>query len=174
MASVWLRLAWLWRAPLRSRVARGGASQTVDDETQNVPEAQVEPVSEVALSHYIAIQESLAADSMDGVRDHAAQLAENLAASGAVEAARTMAQTEDIAEVRRQFETVSIALLADLKANGSASGEFHEAFCPMAFNNRGASWIQADTTVNNPYYGATMLRCGVIQETFASATDSSL
>lgn len=39
----------------------------------------------------------------------------------------------------------------------------------MAFGNRGACWIQADTTVNNPYYGSRMLRCGTIRETFASA-----
>ncbi len=29
----------------------------------------------------------------------------------------------------------------------------------MAFEGRGATWIQADSAVRNPYYGATMLKC---------------
>ena len=32
--------------------------------------------------------------------------------------------------------------------------------CPMAFNNRGASWLQEDEVVANPYFGSAMLRCG--------------
>jgi Cu(I)/Ag(I) efflux system membrane fusion protein len=27
----------------------------------------------------------------------------------------------------------------------------------MAFENRGATWLQADDTVRNPYFGASML-----------------
>lgn len=127
------------------------------------------PASAALMSDYIAIQETLAADSMDGVGEHAAKLADNLQDSEAVAAARAIAQTNDIAAARRHFETVSIALLADLKEYGSSEGTFYEAHCPMAFGNRGASWIQADTTVNNPYYGSRMLRCGTIRETFAAA-----
>ena len=123
---------------------------------------------EGVIHHYIAIQETLAADSMDQVGEHAAKLAEKLSDTEAVAAARAIAQTDDIATARRHFETVSNALLAELKEHGSSEGTFHEAHCPMAFGNRGASWIQADTTVNNPYYGSMMLRCGEIRETFAA------
>lgn len=128
---------------------------------------------EGALSHYIAIQETLAADSMDGIGERAAKLAERLSDSETAAAARMIAQTDDIEAARRHFETVSVALLADLKEHGSSEGAFYEAHCPMAFNNRGASWIQADTTVNNPYYGSRMLRCGEIRETFAVANGHS-
>jgi Cu(I)/Ag(I) efflux system membrane fusion protein len=36
-------------------------------------------------------------------------------------------------------------------------------FCPMAFDNRGASWLQEDENTRNPYFGAEMLRCGVLR-----------
>ena len=34
----------------------------------------------------------------------------------------------------------------------------------MAFDNRGAYWLQEDETVLNPYFGAAMLRCGEMKE----------
>ncbi len=30
----------------------------------------------------------------------------------------------------------------------------------MAFNNRGADWLQDDAMVANPFFGDAMLRCG--------------
>jgi hypothetical protein len=38
----------------------------------------------------------------------------------------------------------------------------------MAFENEGASWLQRSKEIRNPYFGARMLRCGEIRETFAA------
>jgi membrane fusion protein, copper/silver efflux system len=35
----------------------------------------------------------------------------------------------------------------------------------MAFDDIGADWLQTDTTIANPYFGAEMLRCGAITKT---------
>src|SRR5690625_3545882 len=118
------------------------------------------------LSHYIAIQERPANDSIRGIGEQAERPGVKLSDSEAVAAARAISQADDIDVARRHFETVSIALLADLNEHGSSGATFYEAHCPMAFGNRGASWIQADATVNNPYYGSQMLRCGEIRGTF--------
>ena len=147
------------------------AGQGHDHEGHTHGDSERAAVSAAMMGDYIAIQETLAADSMEAVGDRARILAEEFSSAGetdAAEAAGAIAQTDDIEEARREFETVSIALLARLKEHGIAEGEYHKAHCPMAFGDRGASWVQADTTVNNPYYGATMLRCGEIRETFAS------
>jgi hypothetical protein len=32
----------------------------------------------------------------------------------------------------------------------------------MAFDFRGASWLQASEKVANPYFGESMLRCGTV------------
>ena len=45
------------------------------------------------------------------------------------------------------------------------SGKIYRVFCPMAFNNTGGQWLAAEETVENPYFGESMLTCGVIQET---------
>lgn len=148
------------------------AAHTHDREARAHGDAAKAADSAAMMVDYIAIQETLAADSMDALGNHARELAEKLSSAGephAAEAAVAIAQTDDIEAARREFETVSIALLMRLKENGVAEGEYHEARCPMAFGNSGASWIQANTTVNNPYFGSRMLRCGEIRETFAAA-----
>ena len=40
---------------------------------------------------------------------------------------------------------------------------WHLAFCPMAFDKAGAVWLQRDEVVHNPYFGASMPRCGTIR-----------
>ena len=40
--------------------------------------------------------------------------------------------------------------------------------CPMAFDNRGASWLQDNENLKNPYFGATMLQCGSVEEVIPS------
>ncbi|HSW45824.1 MAG TPA: efflux RND transporter periplasmic adaptor subunit [Phycisphaerae bacterium] len=43
-----------------------------------------------------------------------------------------------------------------------------EAFCPMAFDDRGAAWLQAGEQISNPYFGHKMLRCGMIRARIAA------
>jgi Cu(I)/Ag(I) efflux system membrane fusion protein len=51
------------------------------------------------------------------------------------------------------------------KHYGHAAGQSHYlAYCPMAFENAGAYWLQTDRAISNPYFGARMLRCGEIRD----------
>ena len=38
------------------------------------------------------------------------------------------------------------------------------AYCPMAFNYEGGRWLQQSGDISNPYYGASMLRCGAFEQ----------
>ncbi len=75
-------------------------------------------------------------------------------------------ETSEIKSTRAQFSLLSEQIITLLTRFGSPEGTLYKAWCPMAFDNRGASWIQNAETINNPYFGATMLRCGEIKETF--------
>ena len=37
---------------------------------------------------------------------------------------------------------------------------YEVVFCPMAFNNKGAYWVQKTGEIVNPYHGMMMLHCG--------------
>ncbi|MHC4399007.1 MAG: efflux RND transporter periplasmic adaptor subunit [Planctomycetota bacterium] len=74
----------------------------------------------------------------------------------------------DVDRLRASFETVALGMLAVADQFGHAGPEpLFEAYCPMAFKNKGAPWLQAGDTVDNPYFGHRMKRCGEIERRFA-------
>ena len=79
---------------------------------------------------------------------------------------REVAEAEDIATARAVFAQLSESLMAVARRFGTGLGQpIHVMHCPMAFNNRGADWLQLSKNLENPYYGDAMLRCGEIKET---------
>jgi len=80
---------------------------------------------------------------------------------------KKIGSAETIDELRIVFENVSDQMVALQKHYGHGGEEDHFlAYCPMAFNDKGAYWLQTNDTILNPYFGASMLRCGVVKETF--------
>jgi Cu(I)/Ag(I) efflux system membrane fusion protein len=66
--------------------------------------------------------------------------------------------------VRTGFEAVSSIMIALEKGFGHEGDQtYYEIFCPMAFDNAGASWLQTNKDIMNPYFGKRMLRCGEVQ-----------
>ncbi|WP_201750188.1 efflux RND transporter periplasmic adaptor subunit [Tautonia marina] len=76
-------------------------------------------------------------------------------------------QANDLEALRGGFKSWSETMLTVVSSFGlpTSVGPISQHFCSMAFDNKGAAWLQADGAVRNPYFGATMLTC---------ATDTSL
>ena len=75
---------------------------------------------------------------------------------------------KDIKSKRVSFHELSKSLIKELKNNSIETKEGQDIyiqFCPMAMNNKGAIWLSAEYNVLNPYYGKTMLKCGVVRDT---------
>ena len=73
----------------------------------------------------------------------------------------------DIETVRKAFSKIGTQII-DLEQTFGHSGEevLYRAYCPMAFNNAGAEWVQRDSLIHNPYFGSKMLTCGEIRGTY--------
>ncbi len=136
-----------------------------------------------ALEHYLAIGDTLAGDTIQGVAEHAQALAAALDEmvktevpadphlwhkhQDAVATARSNAfklvDTNDLAEARLQFAQVSTSLETLLMATGvppSFEREVQVLHCPMYRGGQGGTiWLQPAGDVRNPYFGATMLEC---------------
>ncbi|MFH1571117.1 MAG: efflux RND transporter periplasmic adaptor subunit, partial [Gemmatimonadota bacterium] len=65
---------------------------------------------------------------------------------------------------RPPFAALSAAMAAAVRHFGAPAGTLYRAFCPMALAGGGASWLQTDRQIRNPYFGAAMPECGDIQE----------
>ena len=134
---------------------------------------------------YFEVRVALAADDLDGAGKAGAALS---AAAGKVdmslftgqahmrwmELSKTLtrrsdgiAKAEDIDAARDAFFHLSkatIELHDDFGHTGE--GNFYLSFCPMARDGDGAYWLQENDELRNPYYGASMLTCGSVKNTF--------
>lgn len=147
-------------------------NQTTTAETSAAPQtqtaAQSEPVKKAepippslalqgaSLDHYIALQETLAADNFEGALAAAKSL-EGASESRVKSLAATMAAAKDITALRGHFRPLSLSVKDQPLAEGYVT-----AYCPMAFDNTGGYWLQKSGSLANPYYGAEMLTCGAV------------
>jgi hypothetical protein len=127
---------------------------------------------------YLATQQALAGDDLAATRLGGMKLfgeLTDLAGDGADarldtlrQAAKTIGEAKDLATARDAFKPFSDTFTALIREIGT-SGEvpLFVAHCPMAFGYSGGDWIQGDSDVLNPYFGASMLRCGGIREQLA-------
>jgi Cu(I)/Ag(I) efflux system membrane fusion protein len=128
---------------------------------------------------YLAWQERLAADDAAGAKAASEKLGP-LAAAVTSEhstkiklAASDAAAAKDIAGQRVAFDRASEAAIALVQQSGNPMPvPLRIARCPMAFDNRGARWLQRAEVLANPYFGASMLTCGSVDATIAPGAKS--
>lgn len=85
--------------------------------------------------------------------------------------------TNDIEAMRRGFETISESVSRLVMGFGhNLDSNLKLYYCPMAFDNAGAYWLEKDEQKTNPYFGRKphkgqdMLKCGELQETIESTS----
>jgi Cu(I)/Ag(I) efflux system membrane fusion protein len=132
---------------------------------------------------YLALGEALAADQLGAAQAAVerlpaalAALAESVTAGGAAylaadlgSAQQDLAGAKDLEALRRAFEPLSQVLHTFARRYGVAGAQTLQlVHCPMAFDDRGARWLQPLGAVANPYFGASMLRCGRSEAEFRS------
>ena len=133
-------------------VVAGCASRTAFSIT---PTIQAEPADlETQLAEYVKVQEALAADNFTEAQTQLEEFARVTDSATQALALRAL-EAGDIEAMRAGFKPLSESLAAVELPQG-----FARAYCPMYDN--GAPWVQRDGPVRNPYYGAVMLTCGVV------------
>jgi Cu(I)/Ag(I) efflux system membrane fusion protein len=142
---------------LAAALVLGSSAPTVADH------AEAGDAGAKLLGHYATMYEALVTDSTAGVAEAAAKLAAearararhgDAATLGALAAAAEAMKGANLEALREQFKGLSVALDAVLRRAGTPGWSLY--YCPMA----DGYWIQTAEGVRNPYYGASMLRCG--------------
>lgn len=126
------------------------------------------------LGSYLKIGDTLAADSVDGVRSEAKRIAERTpkldpkGVTGEHEAhykdipaklkaaAQTLSRAKTLEEARDAYKKLSMPM--GMWASMSQPAGIDVVYCPMAK----ASWLQKQGAIRNPYHGVKMLRCGQV------------
>lgn len=102
------------------------------------------------LSQYEAVRAALASDDLEAAKKAAASLSDDTA--------KAIASADSLKSAREAFKSLSKEALKIAKGQ---PGYFH-AHCPMVPGKQG-DWVQTNQTINNPYFGKSMLKCGEIR-----------
>jgi len=165
---------------------RAGATAAGAVSTLDVPAAFREALAPV-FDAYFSVQRALSRDELEaaqkaaGTLIHAAHTVDTallddreraawLEEAGDLEtSARSLGEAADIAAAREAFSPLSETLIIVARRFGtSGAGKLLRFHCPMAFDFRGADWLQNKDGVENPYFGAAMFLCGEMKEDLAA------
>ena len=118
--------------------------------------------------HYIHLTDALTrADVAE------AKIAANAIEAGAKEvsggstlmsAASKISSASSVEVQREAYKTMSNDMMKMIKKAGLSEGKVYVQYCPMAFDNKGASWLSATEEIRNPYMGEKMMSCGENRE----------
>lgn len=121
-----------------------------------------EPVATV-FDNYTRIQTALADDSLQDVATAAQAIEKSVGddaaatfPKGIVQQAAAVAKAANLNDAREAFKSLSQSLIEYRDKNPQVAGAYRQVHCPMAR----ADWLQKESTVNNPYFGKAMSRCG--------------
>jgi Cu(I)/Ag(I) efflux system membrane fusion protein len=112
---------------------------------------------------YLKLQAALAADDLDASKVALKSMMQATGHEGDIpDLIHAMLAADSLDTIRRpHFETLSNALIEAVESNpNSFETDLYLMHCPMVYGDRGASWLQAEDSLLNPYFGAMMLRCG--------------
>ena len=147
-----------------------------------VPQAFRVGLSSV-MGAYLEIQQALSHDQFEKAREAAKRMGNALdgvemgllsgaahgawmrEAKGIAKSASAIAAAGDVEKARSHFALLSETMIVVAQCLGPGTRTVHRFRCPMAFNDRGADWLQAGEETENPYFGSVMFRCGVIEQT---------
>jgi membrane fusion protein, copper/silver efflux system len=86
---------------------------------------------------------------------------------GGINAAnKRIGEASKLDEVRKHFSELSMQILEMTESFELNKEVVYKDFCPMAFGDQGAYWLSEKKDITNPYFGASMLTCGEVKQTY--------
>lgn len=81
----------------------------------------------------------------------------------------------NVKELRERFAPLAVTMVELVDSFGHAQPQtLYEAYCSMAFRNRGAGWLQAGREPANPYFGrGQMLKCVEIKRYWRTSAETT-
>jgi len=118
----------------------------------------LQPPPDDILAAYFAVHKALFSENLEDALKNASKLDGRYSTS--------LGTSKDIKTARENFSHISMQLYKEASEPAARLKKHaYWIFCPMAFENKGAYWLQDSDKVQNPYFGSIMPKCGELQET---------
>lgn len=138
-------------------------NRTTANETGKSGSKDSPPPPEDVMASYFAVQKSLFMDSLEEAIKKAASLDDRYSSR--------LSSSKDLKTARENFSQISSLFYKELSNSAeNLKKPVYSFFCPMAFNNKGAYWLQENKETQNPYFGSVMPKCGELMETIATGS----
>ena len=133
------------------------------------------------VSHYFHMKHALASDDADEAKNAATMMlqvisqfdnsvlpadqkaAYNSHIRAIKEHAQAVIASADVDAERTHFAELSAHTYELVKAFGAGKKVYYD-HCPMAFNSKGANWLNENAAIQNPYMGTKMETCGKVEQ----------
>lgn len=119
-----------------------------DKEAANAANGVLEALPKIKTDGFSEADKTTYDDIAADIQEHAEHISDNVG---------------DIAHQREHLVTLSKDFYDIAKTFGTEK-PLYKVFCSMYDDNKGAYWLSDSKEIKNPYYGASMLSCGEIQE----------
>ena len=75
-----------------------------------------------------------------------------------------LAQSSELEQQKQDFVNLTAVMEEGIRNFGLKGKTVYKQHCPMAFEDKGASWLSDEEKIRNPYEAETMIGCGSVQE----------
>ena len=89
--------------------------------------------------------------------------------TGLADATAKIKGSKDIASARTHFSSLSTQVIKLTETYKITKAVVYQYYCPMSFNNKGGYWLSETEDIQNPYFGASMLTCGEVKQTYLNS-----
>lgn len=162
---------------------------TMDSAESAMPEAAAQVEMPAAVSQpwqittmaYFRIKDAFVSSDLEAAQMAATEMASAIAgadmaamgeqhntwmahAPNLAEMAANVGKAGSLEEARTAFSNMTAPMVQAIKVFGDSGQDMYVQYCPMAFDNAGASWVSSESTIRNPYFGDAMLTCGKVTE----------
>jgi Cu(I)/Ag(I) efflux system membrane fusion protein len=136
-----------------------------------------DPGAALVVKAFSDLGATLAADDVSGSLQGAGQLAAAIESAAPEAEAASLADAPgalraatDLAGVRAAYLEASSPMLAYVAVHRGGQTSYAIAYCPM----KPGRWVQSESELSNPYYGAEMLRCGTFESLKSEQAERNL
>jgi Cu(I)/Ag(I) efflux system membrane fusion protein len=77
---------------------------------------------------------------------------------------RALVTSKDLTNVRKHFVALSEQMVFLIKTFQPSDRTIYIQHCPMANEDNGADWLSTEKEIKNPYFGASMMKCGEVKD----------
>lgn len=126
-----------------------------------VKDALVNDDFTTAKKEYVALTKLWAKSNLTSLPDEAQDALKKAGEKKGLKVAE-VSKSNTIVQLRDNFYELSNVFIEIVEAVGPLGENIYLQHCPMANDDKGADWLSKEDQVLNPYYGASMLKCGEV------------